>query len=352
MRGHSAASGAEAGGCSGVPVSSAGSQLCLSDRAPAIRSCDLQLHLLTLPFLSLFAVNPQPDSAHPASEVGVQQKLSSQSDVITSDRSEQAPGAGSGRSFSCNVCSRDFSKRSNLSKRIHHLTVHGHQRPYACSHCGKAFGTRGHLRVHQAAGRWPLMCSACREMLATVCGLKKHRLTCQSAGQTFSRRADLSAHRRVHLQHKPFTCPTCGKGFTAPRSVRVHHRVHTGEKAFTCDICGRSFSVSANLRRHCLIHSGRRPFSCGVCGRSFTQAAHLKTHRRSHSEGKPFSCSQCGKTFATQAGVILHLRMHSGEKPFICEFCGRSFSVSQNLVRHKRVHSVNVTPQRTCVQRK
>lgn len=103
------------------------------------------------------------------------------------------------------------------------------------------------------------MCSACGEMLATVCGLKKHRLTCQSAGQTFSRRADLSAHRRVHLQHKPFTCPTCGKGFTAPGSVRVHLlTVHAGLKPFSCGVCGKAFSQQSGLTAHQRTHSGEQ----------------------------------------------------------------------------------------------
>eukprot|EP00064_Thunnus_orientalis_P022465 superscaffoldBa00007580_g22662 len=173
-------------------------------------------------------VEPQQDSPPPAAQVeGI-----IQSDVPpgVSSQSEQTPMAGSGRIFSCSVCSRSFSRQTNLSAhlrvhgrlrpftcqlcgkgfsaqssvRVHQLTVHSQQRPYSCSYCGKVFGTRSHLRTHQTSNRQrrlPLTCSACGETLAAACCLRGHRLTCQKAHDKFS--MNDAAGLRFRRQHRP-----------------------------------------------------------------------------------------------------------------------------------------------------
>ncbi|NXG70135.1 ZSCA2 protein, partial [Baryphthengus martii] len=74
-----------------------------------------------------------------------------------------------------------------------------------------------------------------------------------------------------------------GKGFKGQTRIQNHHlQTQTREKIFQCVQCGKSFSRKANLAVHQRVHTGERPYKCKECEKTFSRSSNLIAHRKTH----------------------------------------------------------------------
>ncbi|XP_050439806.1 zinc finger protein 724-like isoform X1 [Adelges cooleyi] len=223
------------------------------------------------------------------------------------------------RHYKCDVCFKDFSCKSLLTK---HERVHNGEKPYKCAVCSKSFSQKYNLTAHERVhtGEKPYKCDVCLK--------------------SFYTNSDLTKHKRVHTGEKPYKCDVCLKSFYTNSDLTKHKRVHTGENPYKCTVCLKSCYSNADLTKHKRVHTGEKPFQCLVCLKSFSEKPSLTNHKRVHSGEKPYKCAVCLKSFSLNGNLTKHERVHAGEKPYKCAVCFKSFTDKSSLTKHnKRVHS-------------
>ncbi|CAL1301373.1 unnamed protein product [Larinioides sclopetarius] len=166
---------------------------------------------------------------------------------------------GGKKKYVCNVCRKQFKKKSRL---VNHYRIHTGEKPFVCGSCGKEFADK----------------------------------------------ANLNRHGRTHTGEKPFACDTCGRDFRQKIDLERHLRIHTGEKPFICDTCGKEFTQKGNLTQHVRTHTSERPYVCDICGKSFAEERYLKKHVVTHNGGGRYTCSVCGETFGSNEDRNRHFQ--------------------------------------------
>ncbi|XP_060094642.1 zinc finger protein 397-like [Heteronotia binoei] len=137
---------------------------------------------------------------------------------------------------------------------------------------------------------------------------------CAECGKCFGRKKHLNVHQKTHIGNTLYDCSACEKRFAWISDLTRHQRIHTGEKPYACPLCGRQFSSHSSLINHRKTHGGERPFQCPDCGKRFVCKSHLTRHQRVHLDRKSYACSECGKSFCQISLLILHKSTHAEEK--------------------------------------
>ncbi|XP_047735514.1 zinc finger protein 501-like [Hyalella azteca] len=167
------------------------------------------------------------------------------------------------------------------------------------------------------------------------------RFLCHLCHKSFSSRAYLHQHIRLHSGEKPHVCDECGMAFAQKCNLKMHRRIHTGERPFMCGICGKTFSRSSHLKGHMLRHTGDKPYSCDTCGQQFTNSQGKKNHMRLHLGERPFQCEICNATYAHKESLKIHVKSHRRESRYYCSICKRKFVLRSALYEHMTFHSKN-----------
>ncbi|KAG7164235.1 Zinc finger protein 91-like 3, partial [Homarus americanus] len=207
---------------------------------------------------------------------------------------------GSGWLCTARPSSRLLHNVGKCVKMAHFLdqvAVHSDEKNYACTECGKIFGSNEYLQTHD-----------CWEEDMDQKDIKSALLT----------------HMDVHTGEKKYKCEECGKSYYRKGSLTEHMLVHTGDNNFNCEECGKTYSSKVTLNRHMVVHTGEKKFKCDDCDKSYYRESSLKEHMIIHTGEKNFKCEVCGKSYFSNGALTRHTAVHTG---LTC------------LINHMRVHT-------------
>jgi len=222
--------------------------------------------------------------------------------------------------FTCNVCYRTFTSRSNLER---HSRLHTGHKPYICTKCGKAFSRKDHLTNHSA----------------------KHAFKCSKCLKRFVEKENLRQHYiRDHQTQMTDICVHCNKGFHDAHQYREHMKSHP--EIYRRRGCLAPFDDSKiNSGRESSLtpplHDGKSPSP------KLSPTSHPSTSSAPASPGE-ISDSSPGSSLSSLEKNSKHRQPHYFK--YRCNECHMMYSSLQDLEQHKtNVHGQKVSLVFTCI---
>lgn len=115
---------------------------------------------------------------------------------------------------------------------------------YSCPVCSQQFSLHDRLAKHMASRH-----------KAHKSEPQAKAYFCEVCKRSFARSDMLTRHVRLHTGLKPYTCRVCGQVFSRSDHLSTHQRTHTGEKPYKCPSCPYSACRRDMITRHMRTHS-------------------------------------------------------------------------------------------------
>ncbi len=263
---------------------------------------------------------------------------SSSDEAPAEDVAQAASASSAPAKFSCRVCARPFSAKTNMYRHLRMM------------HPGKQLVAR--------AGQYICMVSGC---------IKR-----------YSYKTDMSRHMRiVHpevllpMKTGPYKCNVagCEKGYRLKfklfNHLRSEHKIQVPTQ-YECRLCRSVFATKSDMYRHKASVHGRVS-RCDVCSKVCKNRSTLTVHRRMHPEPvpsedgndveQPYKCREvgCKKAYGYRAGLQQHMRKKnhhpkktsstsqsigpatSPEEMYVCRLCGEVCPSVTTMMMHINV---------------
>uniref|UniRef100_A0A8C6A8S9 Uncharacterized protein n=1 Tax=Marmota marmota marmota TaxID=9994 RepID=A0A8C6A8S9_MARMA len=206
------------------------------------------------------------------------------------------------RPFRCLLCDKTYCDASGLSR---HRRVHLNYRPHSCPVCGKCFRDRSELKRHQKIHKNQEPVAGNQKHVVripgTTAGLREFKTNNSvTRTQVPDSRSSYRNTRSNSITVQPsrfkvFSCPHCPLTFTNKASLSSHQKVHLTEQPTCCFYCGKSFSSSFWLSKHQQTHWKQKIYRCPICDLCFGEKEDLLNHWRSYKGkeqylGSPHIC--------------------------------------------------------------
>ena len=237
------------------------------------------------------------------------------------------------KNFKCQICDNYYISSKSLQR---HIKLHLAQNKFSCAQCDSKFSKKDdldrHIRLNHNFGETEKVenvCNICGRQFLKKTSLMKHmqvhikgesdeKYTCVYCKSEYNPK-DLPLWKHMKESHpeelkqksqkKELTCETCG--FTTVHRQRLtrHMETHNPDRRFSCMYCDRMFQTTSSLLTHMMVHRGR-----------------VKSSKR-----PPSDCSWpgCNKKFFKRSGMKAHLLTHifklkNGKDVCGCENCGKN----------------------------
>ncbi|XP_037931960.1 zinc finger protein 62-like [Teleopsis dalmanni] len=282
------------------------------------------------------------------------------------------------KSLKCPRCDKQVYKQVYLDAHIR--GVHeGHEKPFLCSECQKAFTRYNQLHIHIQSNhilQQKFICGfdGCEATFKMITTLETHKKVvhlpdapsledslqevlemhqaqlnkeiemdhiCKECFRKYSSKRALTQHLKRHAQIKEHICKVCGVAKVTRTELQTHMRTHEPNlEKFKCTICPQEFNHKNAISRHVrVVHEGQRRFQCGFCSKRFGTRRSQICHERLHTGEKPYICDLCSKCFAQMEGLKSHMKNHDKNlRKHVCSFCSQRFITRQNLFDHENRH--------------
>ncbi|XP_077322399.1 uncharacterized protein LOC143956163 isoform X3 [Lithobates pipiens] len=213
--------------------------------------------------------------------------------------------------------------------------IHGYEKLFSCSECGKCFNKKGNLDKHKRihTGGCDVRNSSERRLLLSA--------DCNSEDNVITQDPTEGNLNTPNIYHRP-SCPET----SMDPSDQSHIKIHTGDHHYSCTECGKFFSKKGDLDEHKRIHtdgcdvrnsSERRLLLSADCNSEdnvITQDPPGGNPNTPNIHHRP-SCPETSMDPSDQS----HIKIHTGDHHYSCPECGKSFSKKGDLDEHKRIHT-------------